>query len=77
MYIFKYDELAIIKKGSFRVVKVGIKFDSKVTNKKRNKSKISYYIEGYDMRNWCYYEELKKISIINRILFYIFRKKYF
>ncbi len=72
--IFSYGELALINKGSFKIVKVGIKFDSRVTNKTRNESKISYYIEGYELRNWCYQEELRRINIFHKLLFFIFKK---
>ena len=72
---FKYKEIALIDKGSLKAVKVGIRFDSKVTNKRRNKSGISYYIEGYELRDWCYEEELKKLRFYHKILIWIFKRK--
>lgn len=72
---FKYNEIALIDKGSLKAVKVGIRFDSKVTNKRRNKSGISYYIEGYELRDWCYEEELKKLRFYHKILIWIFKRK--
>ncbi len=72
---FKFGEIALINKGSFNTVKVGIRFDSKVTNKRKNKSGISYYIEGYNLRDWCFEEELKRLNIFHKIIFFIFRRK--
>ena len=72
---FRYNELALIDKGTLNMVRVGIRFDSKVTNKKRNKSGISYYIEGYNMRNWCFEEELKRLRFCHKILIWIFKRK--
>ena len=72
---FKYNEIALLDKGFLKVVKVGIRFDSKVTNKKRNKSGISYYIDGYELRNWCYEEELKRLRFFHKILAWIFKRK--
>lgn len=72
---FKYGEIALLDKGSFNTVRVGIKFDSKVVNTKRNKSGVSYYIEGYKLRNWCFEEELKKITIFHKLFFFFFLRK--
>jgi hypothetical protein len=72
---FKYNELALLNKGFLKVVKIGIKFDSKVKNKKKNKSGVSYYVDGYEIRNWCFQEELKKINILDKLLIWIFRIK--
>jgi hypothetical protein len=73
---FKYSQIAILKKGTlFGVfVNVGIKFDSKV-NCKKNPSKISYYIEGYEIRDWCFQEELLMNSFFIRIIVFLFKIK--
>jgi len=70
---FSYNQIAILKKGQgFGIyVNVGIKFDSKVHCSK-NPSGISYYIEGYEIRDWCYQEELRKTNFISRIIIYLF-----
>jgi hypothetical protein len=67
-------EIAILKKGALfgTIVRVGTRFDSKV-NSKRNPSGVSYYIEGYELRNWCFLEEIKKTTIIHRIIIHIFK----
>jgi len=66
---FKYGEYALLKKGHCNgiYVKIGIRFDSKV-HSKRNPSGISYYVEGYDVREWCFEEELRKIGFIIRLI---------
>lgn len=64
---FEYGETAILKKGGCGIlVKVGIRFDSFVKSN-RNRSGISYYIDGYEIRNWCYEEELRKFNIFSRV----------
>jgi hypothetical protein len=71
---FKYDQIALIQKGSCGgiYVKVGIKFDSKVHCKK-NPSGISYYIEGYEVRDWCYQEELRRSNFLNKLIIYLLK----
>jgi hypothetical protein len=64
---FEHNEIAILKKSRRIVVRIGSKFDSKVLNISRNPSGISYYIEGYSIRNWCYEEELRKITIFDKL----------
>lgn len=75
---FKYGQIVVLDKGQFGgvYVTVGIKFDSRVHCKK-NPSGISYYIEGYIIRDWCFEEELRKISIFTRIISYLFNIKKF
>ena len=68
---FKYGETVLLNKGTFNTVKVGIRFDSKVINNRRNKSKISYFVEGYDLRNWCYEEELSRMTLLHKLIFLI------
>lgn len=71
-YKFKYGQIAKIQKGSCGIlVKVGIRFDSKVHCKRKNPSGISYYIEGYETRDWCFSEELKRLGPIRRFIIYI------
>lgn len=75
---FKYGEIAILRKGysiTGIYVMIGVKFDSKSHCKDRNPSVISYYIEGYTIRNWCYEEELRKTNFLSRIIIYIFKVK--
>ncbi len=74
---FKYGEIAVLRKGyaiTGIYVMVGVKFDSK-THCKRNPSVISYYIEGYPIRNWCYEEELRRVNILSRLIIYLFKIK--
>lgn len=73
---FRYEEIAILRKGGGLIVKVGLRFRSKVTNKKRNPSGVSYYIDGYLHRNWCFEEELKKITIFGKLFRFICINKY-
>lgn len=74
---YNYNEIAIIDKGSGGItVLVGTRFDSKVVNKKRNPSGISYYIDGYDIRNWCFAEELRKFHIFDYVFKFFKRRKY-
>lgn len=69
---FKYGQIALIQKGSCGIyVKVGIKFDSKIHCNK-NPSGVSYYIEGYEIRDWCYQEELRRSGILSKIIIYLF-----
>lgn len=72
---FKYGEVAILKKGHCAgiYVTIGIRFDSKV-HSKRNPSCISYYIKGYEIRDWCFEEELRKANFITKLLLKL-RKK--
>jgi hypothetical protein len=71
---FNYNQIAILKKGAgFGIyVNVGIKFDSEVHCKRKNPSGISYYIDGYEIRDWCYQEELRRVNFISRIIIYLF-----
>ncbi len=69
---FKYGQIAIAKKGFGGIlVKVGIKFDSKVHCKIKNPSGVSYYVEGYAMRDWCFLEELRRVGPIRSLVIYI------
>lgn len=71
---FRYGQIAIIQKGSFGIyVKVGIKFDSKVHCSKKNPSGVSYYIEGYEIRDWCYQEELRRSGFFGKLIILLFK----
>ena len=69
---FRYGQIAIIQKGHCGIlVKIGIRFDSKVHCKRKNPSGISYYVEGYETRDWCFLEELKRLGPLRRLIIYI------
>lgn len=71
---FQYGERAILNKGPWGIIiKIGVKFDSNVKSK-RNPSGISYYIDGYEIRDWCYEEELRSATIFRRFFRWVWSK---
>jgi hypothetical protein len=68
---FEYGSTAVYRGGDFLnpIIKIGIRFDSKV-HRKKNKSGISYYVEGFKGREWLFEEEIKHLSILRRLMCY-------
>lgn len=72
---FKYGELAAYKSNAIinPIIKVGICFDSKV-HRIKNKSRVSYFIEGgFQGREWLFEEEIGHLSIIRKVIYYFFK----